>query len=95
MKSNLTILMFIVDLSIVKRSFQDGAIPGKTVFFGTSLQNPCTTILQINIKAHCTKVNILNYLSFQFEALVILLQETYWNNAEKLVLTGFQLAGSS
>ena len=54
------------------------------------------TILQLNIKGFtASKINVLHYLYLQIEALVILLQETHCTNAEKLLLPGFQLAGSS
>ena len=42
-----------------------------------------------------SKMISLYYLALQFEAFVVLLQETYCTNAEKLVLPSFQLAGSS
>ena len=41
-----------------------------------------------------SKMNVLHYLALQFEALVILLQDTHCTNAEKLVLPGYQLARS-
>ena len=40
-------------------------------------------------------MNVLYHLALQFEALVILLQETHCTDAEKLVLPNYQLAGSS
>ena len=40
-------------------------------------------------------MNVLHHLAMQFEALVILLQETHCTDAEKLVLPNYQLAGSS
>ena len=40
-------------------------------------------------------MNVLHHLAMQSEALVILLQETYCTDAEKLVLPNYQLAGSS
>ena len=40
-------------------------------------------------------INVLHYLVLQFEALVILQQETHCTDAEKLVLPNYQLAGSS
>ena len=40
-------------------------------------------------------MNVLHYLALRSEALVILLQETYFSDAEKLVLPSYQLAGSS
>ena len=54
------------------------------------------TIFQLNIEFFtASKMNVLHYLALQFEALVILLQETHCTNAEKLVLTSYQLARSS
>ena len=53
------------------------------------------TILQLNIEGLiASKINVLHYLALQSEALVILLQETHCTDAEKLVLTSYQLAGS-
>ena len=40
-------------------------------------------------------MNVLHHLAMQSEALVILLQETHCTEAEKLVLSNYQLAGSS
>ena len=40
-------------------------------------------------------MNVLHDLALQFEALVIVLQETHCTNAEKLVLPSFQLVWSS
>ena len=40
-------------------------------------------------------MTVLYYLALQSEALVILLQETYCTDVEKLVLPSYQLAGSS
>ena len=40
-------------------------------------------------------MNVLHHLAMQFEALVILLQETHCIDAEKLVLPNYQLAGFS
>ena len=49
------------------------------------------TILQLNIEGlTANKINAM-----QSEALVILLQETYCTDAEKLVLPNYQLAGTS
>ena len=39
-------------------------------------------------------MNVLHHFDLQFEALVILLQETHYTNAEKLVLPSFQLTVS-
>ena len=53
------------------------------------------TILQLNIEGlTASKINVLYHLAMQFEALVILLQETHCTDAEKLVLPNYQLAGS-
>ena len=68
----------------------------KSVFFREHCQQfRRPTILQLNIEGTVSKMNIFHYLALQFEALVILLQETHCNNAENLVLTSYQLAGSS
>ena len=40
-------------------------------------------------------MNVLHHLALQSEAFVILLQETHCTDAEKLVLSNYQLAGSS
>ena len=54
------------------------------------------TLLQLNIEGlTASNMNVLYHLALQSEALVILLQETHWNDAEKLVLPNYQLAGSS
>ena len=54
------------------------------------------TILQLNIKGlTASKRNVLHHIAMQSEALVILLQETHCTDAEKLVLSNYQLAGSS
>ena len=54
------------------------------------------TILQLNIEGlTASKMNVLHHFAMQFEALVILLQETHCIDAEKLVLPNYQLAGSS
>ena len=44
---------------------------------------------------NASKMNVLHHLAMQSETLVILLQETYCTDAEKLVLPNYQLAGSS
>ena len=70
----------------------------KKLFFSGHIANKFSrpTILQLNIEGLTARmINVLHYLALQFEALVILLQETRCTNAEKLVLPGFQLAGSS
>ena len=54
------------------------------------------TILQLDIEGLiASKMNVLHHLAMQFEALVILLQETQCTDAEKLVLPNYQLAGFS
>ena len=54
------------------------------------------TILQLNIEGlTANKINVLHHLAMQFEALVILLQETHCTDAEELVLSNYQLAWSS
>ena len=52
--------------------------------------------MQLNIESFtATKMNVLHYLAAQYEALVILLQETHCTCADKLTIPGFALAGSS
>ena len=52
-------------------------------------------ILQLNIEGlTASKMNILHHLAVQFEALIILLQETHCAFIDKLVFPGFALAGS-
>ena len=58
------------------------------------------TYLTNLFRSHCEQVrrtllNVFYYLASQFVALVILIQKTHCTNAEKLVLPGFQLDGSS
>ena len=54
------------------------------------------TVLQLNIKGLTgSKINVLHHLTVQYEALVILLQETQCTDAEKLVLPNYQLTESS
>ena len=54
------------------------------------------TILQLNIEGlTASKMNVLHHLAMQSEELIILLQETHSTDAEKLVLSNYQLAGSS
>ena len=53
-------------------------------------------VLQLNIKGlTASKMNALHHLALQYEALVILLQETHCACAHKLTIPGFALAGSS
>ena len=89
--------MFIEGLPIGKRPLQDGQCQKKLLFSGhivNKAQRP--TIFQLNIKSLTeSKINVLHYLALQSEALVILLHEIHCTNAEKLILSGFQLAGSS
>ena len=55
-----------------------------------------STILQLNIKGlTASKMNVLHHLAMQSAAFVILIQETHCTDAEKLVLSNYQLAGSS
>ena len=73
-------------------------MPGKKLPFSGHIANKFqrSTILQLNIESlTASKMNILHYLALQSEALVILLQETHFTDAEKLVLPSYQLAGSS
>ena len=54
------------------------------------------TILQLNIEGLTAgKMDVLHHLAKQFEALVILLQETHCTCVDKLVLPNFALAGST
>ena len=54
------------------------------------------TIFQLNIEGLTpSKMNVIHHLAMQYEALVILLQETHCTDAEKLVLPNYQLTGSS
>ena len=54
------------------------------------------TILQMNNEGlNANKMNVLYHSALQFEALVILLQETHSTDTEKLVLPNYQLPGSS
>ena len=51
---------------------------------------------KLNIKGlTASKMNVLHHLAVQYEALVILLQETYCTCANKLTIPGFALAASS
>ena len=53
-------------------------------------------VLQMNIESlTANKMNVLHHLAVQYEALVILLQETHCTCADKLSIPGFALAGSS
>ena len=86
--------MFSEGLQIGKHSFQDAAMPEKNCISGhiaNKFQRP--TILQLNIEGFiASKMNVLHYLALQSEALVIQLQETHCNDAEKLVLSRYLLA---
>ena len=54
------------------------------------------TILQLNIEdLTASNMNVLQHLAVQYEALVILLQETHCTCADKLTIPGFALAVSS
>ena len=51
------------------------------------------TILQLNIEGlTASKMSVLYHLAAQFEALVILLQESHCTSAQRLVLPDYQLA---
>ena len=53
-------------------------------------------VLQPNIEGlTASKMNVLHHLAVQYEALVILPQETHCTSANKLTIPGFALAGSS
>ena len=75
---------------------EQGIVLKQILFTGhiaNNFQRP--TILQLIIKdLIASKMNVLHYPALQFEALVILLHETHYTNAEKLVFPGFRLAGS-
>ena len=95
--------MFSVGLLIGKRPFQDEAMPGKTALFRAHCQQvPKTHYSSAEHRkpskskstAHASKMNALHHLPLQFEALIILLQETHCNDAEMSVLPNYQLAGS-
>ena len=52
-------------------------------------------VLQLNIEGlTASKMNVLHHLAVQYEALVILLQETHCTCTDKLTIPGFALAGS-
>ena len=52
-------------------------------------------VLQLNIEGlTASKMNVLHHLAVQYEALVILLQETHCTCADKLTIPGFAPAGS-
>ena len=68
----------------------------KIMSFSRHIANkfPRPIIIQLNIKGLTARnINVFCYLVLQFEAFVILLQETHCTNVEKLVLPSFQLAG--
>ena len=53
-------------------------------------------VLQLNIESlTASKINVLHHLTVQYEALVILFQETHCTCADKLTIPGFALAGFS
>ena len=53
-------------------------------------------VLQLNIEdLIASKMNVLHHLAVQYEALVILFQETYCTCEDKLALPGFAQAGYS
>ena len=73
---------------IGKRPFQDGAMPGKNYGFSGYIVNKFRrpNIFQLNIEGlTASEINVLRYLALQFEAPIMLLQETRCINAEKLV----------
>ena len=54
------------------------------------------TILQLNIEGlTASKMGVVEQLASKHQALVVLLQETHCHNTEKLVLSGFALAGAT
>ena len=64
----------------------------KKLFFSGHIANKFRrpTILQLNIEGFtASKINVLHHLAMHSEALVILLQETYCTDAEKLVLRNY------
>ena len=92
-----SIPMFSEGLLIGKRLFRTGQCLEKLLFSGhiaKKFRRP--TIFQLNIEGLTTsKMNVLHYFALQSEALVILLQETHCTDAEKLLLSSYQLAESS
>ena len=53
-------------------------------------------VLKLNIEdLNASNMNVFHHLVLQYEALVILLQETQCTCADKLTIAGFALAGSS
>ena len=69
----------------------DVPLSGHTV---NKFQGPA--VLQLNIEGlTASKMNVLHHLAVQYEALVILLQETHCNCADKPKTPGCALAGSS
>ena len=53
-------------------------------------------VLELNVEDFtASKMNVLHHLAVQNEAFVVLLQETYCTCADKLIISGFALAGSS
>ena len=85
--------MFSKGLLIGKRPFQGEVMCGKNGPFLKKLLNPTT--LQLNIQSlTASKINVLHYLPLQSEALFILLWETHCTDADKLLLSSLQLAGS-
>ena len=74
-------------------SLQPSDVPlsGHTV---NKFQRPA--ILQVNIEGFtASKVNVLYYLTVQYEAPIILFQKIHCTWANRLTITGFALAGSS
>ena len=63
-------------------------MPGKNTLFRAHYQqvSKTHTIRQLNKGLTASKMNLLHYLGLQFEALIIILQETHCTNVEKLIL---------
>ena len=80
---------------LIDKLFRKGNVWKKMLFLGHIAKFRRPTVLQLNIKGlTASKMNVLYYLALKFEALVILLQDTHCIYPEKLLLLGFQLAGS-
>ena len=97
MEAYLPISIFSKNLLIGKRPFQGGAMSEKMSFL-EHIANKFQrfTIFQLNIKGLCASyITVIQYLALQFEAFVILLQETHCTNAKKLQIISFQLVWSS
>ena len=97
MEGYLPIPMFSEGLLMGKCPTQDGAMSEKTTLFRGQCQKVRgPIILQLSIESlTASKMNILHYLALQSETLVILIQEINCTDEEKLILSNYQLAGSS